>query len=262
MSLTTCQARSSDKEDEEIQPTLRVEGGTAEKNEDERTLNDPPGATRPITIDNPFLTFDDTHDYSRTERTELEEYVSDFAYRSGLDDRLPLLIFGARLARDKHEAITRYGGAISSREKAPIQKEKETGFWQQSKYDKATIMISSLAGLIQGWTQSINNAANSAMPGDLGLCVKTNMSTCTPSRGDTWVFGMLNSIPLLSAGLFGVMIADPLQERYLGRRGSVMVSTIVTISSTIAASLSQTVGELAGKKPGHLSIRLLSPGSV
>ncbi|KAK7755383.1 hypothetical protein SLS62_002610 [Diatrype stigma] len=236
-----------------------IEDGQTESDKAQYMFNEPMTAGRPITIDNPFLTFDDTVLNPRTGKTELEEYVWDFACRSELDDKVRLLIFGARLARDKHEAITRYGGDISARDRLLIDNEKEAGFWQQSKTVRATIMIASLAGSIQGWTQSINNAVNSDMPVDLGLCIGTNKSHCHPSAKDLWTFGMLNAIPLLSAGLFGVIVADPLQERVLGRRGSVMVSTIITITSTIAASMTHTVAQLAGKDQTsvHQAIRIL-----
>jgi MFS family permease len=56
---------------------------------------------------------------------------------------------------------------------------------------------------------------------------------------------MLNAIPLLSAGIFGTILADPLQENILGRRGSVMLSCAITIASTIGASVSQNVAQLA-----------------
>jgi MFS family permease len=56
---------------------------------------------------------------------------------------------------------------------------------------------------------------------------------------------MLNAIPLLSAGLFGTILADPLQENVLGRRGSVMLSCAITLASTIGASVTHNVTQLA-----------------
>lgn len=56
---------------------------------------------------------------------------------------------------------------------------------------------------------------------------------------------MLNAIPLLSAGIFGTLVADPLQENVLGRRGSVMLSCAITIASTIGASVTNNVTQLA-----------------
>ncbi|KAF2107090.1 major facilitator superfamily domain-containing protein [Lophiotrema nucula] len=194
------------------------------------------------TYDNPLLTFDDTRKDLETGRTSLEEYVFDFAGKASLRDRYEVLIFGARLARDKHEALSRYDNEITDLEKALLQDENEktAGFWKQSKFFRATIMTASLGGMIQGWTQSVNNGTIYGMPEDLGLQITKPSKT-----PDLWVFGMLNAIPLLSAGLFGTTLADPLQEYYLGRRGSIMVSAAITIATTIGASVTHTVGQLA-----------------
>lgn len=66
--------------------------------------------------------------------------------------------------------------------------------------------------MIQGWTQSVNNGTAYGMPAQFGLCITEN---CNASQ--LWTFGMLNAIPLLSAGFFGTFLADPLQENVLGR---------------------------------------------
>ncbi|KAF2183473.1 MFS general substrate transporter [Zopfia rhizophila CBS 207.26] len=195
------------------------------------------------TIDNPLLTFDDKLARPRTGKTELEEYVLDFTRQSGLEDRYELLLFGARLARDKHEAMIREGSPQK-------RKGKESGFWKQSKFFRATIMTASLGGMIQGWTQSANNSANIGMARIFELCViegdkMTPGCNGDPRTKDLWIFGMLNAMPLLSAAVFGTTIADPLQERYLGRRGSVMISAAITIASTIGASVTHNVEQLA-----------------
>ncbi|CAO2654080.1 Nn.00g108130.m01.CDS01 [Neocucurbitaria sp. VM-36] len=195
------------------------------------------------TIDNPFLTFDDTKVDDKTGRTELEQYVWDFCVVADLKDRYELLRFGARLARDKHEAMSRYADELTELEKKLLDKEKEreTGFWQQSKFFRATIITASLGGMIQGWTQSVNNGTAYGMPDEFGICYRSE--DCSASQ--LWTFGMLNAIPLLSAGLFGTVLADPMQEHLLGRRGSVMLSCIITIASTIGASLTHSVAQLA-----------------
>jgi len=94
--------------------------------------------------------------------------------------------------------------------------------------------------MIQGWTQSVNNGTAYGMPSEFDLCYSEN---CAASQ--LWTFGMLNAIPLLSAGLFGTILADPLQENVLGRRGSVMLSCAITIASTIGASVTHNVAQLA-----------------
>lgn len=91
-------------------------------------------------IDNPFLTFDDNIAHSVTGRTELEEYVHQFVGQNGLSHREEMLLFGARLARDKHSAMSRYENEITEPEKKLIreEKDKKTGFWKQAKFFKAT----------------------------------------------------------------------------------------------------------------------------
>jgi hypothetical protein len=92
------------------------------------------------TIDNPFLTLDDSLPNPTTRRTVLEEYVDHFTRQSGLQHRTYLLEFAARLARDKDGAMIRYRGEITEPEWDLIDKEKDdaTGFWRQSKFFKAT----------------------------------------------------------------------------------------------------------------------------
>lgn len=216
-------------------------------------------------IDNPLLTFDDTTVRTREGRTELEQYVYQFCEGCGLGDRYELLIFGARLARDKYDAMRRYDNELTESEKRLLEEEKDkkTGFWKQSKFFRATIVTASLGGMIQGWTQryralrrhvrwcelltlalpfSVNSGTAYGMPQEFHLCI--NMGKNCPSS-DLWTFGMLNAVPWFSAGIFGTILADPLQENILGRRGSVMLSCAITIASTIAASTTHTVAELA-----------------
>lgn len=193
-------------------------------------------------IDNPFLTFDDNIPDADTGRTELEEYVHQFTMQSGLEHRTYMLQFAARLARDDHAALVRYEDEITEPEKRLIKTEKDSssGFWKQAKFFKATIITASLGGMIQGWTQSVNNGTAYGMPNEFNLCYSDK---CTASQ--LWTFAMLNAIPLLSAGLFGTVLADPLQENVLGRRGSVMLSCAITIASTIGASVTNNVTQLA-----------------
>lgn len=164
--------------------------------------------------------------------------------QADLKDRYELLRFGARLARDKHEAMDRYADELTEPEKRLLEKEKDrkTGFWKQSKFFRATIITASLGGMIQGWTQSANNGTAYGMPEEFKLCYRPE-DNCSTS--DLWIFGMLNAIPLLSAGLFGTVLADPLQENILGRRGSVMLSCAITVASTIGASVTHNVWQLA-----------------
>jgi MFS family permease len=81
------------------------------------------------------------------------------------------------------------------------------------------------------------------MPRDFGLCVVGK--DCAGRTADLWILGMLNAIPMFSAGIFGTTLADPLQENFLGRRGSVLISALITVATTIGASATHSVGQLA-----------------
>ena len=103
---------------------------------------------------------------------DLETYVKDFARRNGLQDKFELLLFGARLARDKRETLSTYSAELTEVEKSIIMNESKASFWKQSKFLRATIITCSLAASIQsvshfslhnfamrltsrrGWTQS------------------------------------------------------------------------------------------------------------
>ncbi|KAF2126317.1 MFS general substrate transporter [Dothidotthia symphoricarpi CBS 119687] len=197
-------------------------------------------------IDNPLKAYDDSVVHHKSNRTELEQYVHQFAERSELGDKFDLLIKGARLARDHAAAMRRYANVFTEPEIELLDEKKELGqgFWRQSKFFRATIVTASLGGMIQGWTQSAINGTAYGMPKDVNLCIKAS-DDCKPTASDLWQFGMLMAIPLLSAGLFGTILADPLQENVLGRRGSIMLSCAITVASTIGASATDTVAGLA-----------------
>lgn len=144
--------------------------------------------------------------------------------------------------------MTRYESVFTEPEKGLLNEKKELsrGFWKQSKFFRATIVTASLGAMIQGWTQSANNGTAYGMPKDLGLRVtRETPSDLPPPVSHLWMFGMMMAIPWLSAGVFGTLLADPLQENLLGRRGSIMLSCIITLASTIGASVTHTVAELA-----------------
>ncbi|KAH0543170.1 hypothetical protein FGG08_002515 [Glutinoglossum americanum] len=180
------------------------------------------GPLRP-NLDNPLLIYTPT---------ELDAAVSQFAHRHGLTHVLQLLQRSAHLARDKESAMV-FDERLSPEEREAILCEETSGFWRQSKYLKASILVTSLSGMIQGWTQSNSNAANAGMPAEFGL-------------RDLWLLGFLNSSFFWGAGLLGTSLADPLQEYLLGRRGAIFVSGVLTLGGTIGATFSRTTWQLFG----------------
>lgn len=173
--------------------------------------------------------------------------MQQFAEQSDLRDQFDLLVKGARLARDHQAAVTRYSDVFSGPELELLDEKNELsrGFWKQSKFFRATIVAASLGAMINGWTQSANNGTAYGMPKDFGLHVTKSGPDDVPPVSHLWMFGMLMAIPWLSAGVFGTFLADPLQENLLGRRGSIMLSCVITIASTIGASATHSVAQLA-----------------
>ena len=89
--------------------------------------------------------------------------------------------------------------ALSQEERDALDEEENSGFWNQSKYLRASIIMASLAGMIQGWTQSNSNAANEGIAADFNLHIGPD----DPDKNtrDLWLFGLLNATLFFSAGL-------------------------------------------------------------
>lgn len=128
----------------------------------------------------------------------LDEVVAEFANRHGLSHVCRLLQRGAQLARDKNHAMA-VDTALSQEERDALDEEENSGFWNQSKYLRASIIMASLAGMIQGWTQSNSNAANEGIAADFNLHIGPD----DPDKNtrDLWLFGLLNATLFFSAGL-------------------------------------------------------------
>jgi hypothetical protein len=88
---------------------------------------------------------------------------------------------------------------LSDEEKDALREEEKCGFWRQSKYLRAGILMASLGGMIQGWTQSVTSGSNVQMPVDFNLHISKDDEL--RNIRDIWVFGLLNAILFFSAGL-------------------------------------------------------------
>ncbi|KAE8136097.1 hypothetical protein BDV38DRAFT_272369 [Aspergillus pseudotamarii] len=97
---------------------------------------------------------------------ELEDDVRKFYDRNHLQDVIDveLLIRGARIAQEPDNLYTL---DLTAAEFKAIKDEKESGFWQQSKDLKVTILTTACAAITQGWQQSTINAASEGWKHDL-----------------------------------------------------------------------------------------------
>ena len=53
---------------------------------------------------------------------------------------------------------------------------------------------------------------------------------------NTWIFGIVNAAPYLSASLIGCWISDPLNEYFFGRRAAIGVSAAVILASVVGGA--------------------------
>ncbi|KAF3048629.1 hypothetical protein E8E11_004853 [Didymella keratinophila] len=182
-------------------------------------------------IDNPLKRYDDGLVDPGSHTTELERYVQQFAEQSDLLDQYDLLLKGARLARDHQSAVQRYSSVLSGPELDLLDEKNELsrGFWNQSKFFRATIVAASLGAMINGWTQSANNGTAYGMPKDFGLHVTKTGPDDVPPVSHLWMFGMLMAIPWLSAGVFGTFLADPLQENLLADAAGIFCGCLANL---------------------------------
>jgi hypothetical protein len=89
---------------------------------------------------------------------------------------------------------------ISADERDAFKNEKKVGFWSQSKSLKcAVILTGTLAGMCQGWSQSVLNGSAPYLADYLGLHVRTQ----DPRRNDQdlWTFGILQATVPVAAGI-------------------------------------------------------------
>ncbi|KAG6011854.1 hypothetical protein E4U43_008075 [Claviceps pusilla] len=115
-----------------------------------------------------------------------------------------------------------------------------------------TIILNSIAAAIQGWDQTGSNGANLSFPIALGI-PDSKGSSCGPvaSEGEcaknSWIIGLVNSMPYITICLFAGWISDPLND-WLGRRGVIFVAAVFSLLAPFGMGLSQTWGQLAASR--------------
>jgi MFS family permease len=95
---------------------------------------------------------------------------------------------------------------------------------------------------VQGWIQSVLNGSSQTLPEYFKLKNDIPATEIRPanyewvSRAAIYKFGAVNAIVSLTAALFGCWISDPLQSRFLGRRGAIFASGLLCIIASIGAA--------------------------
>ncbi|GFP59747.1 hypothetical protein ACSS6W_009687 [Trichoderma asperelloides] len=172
--------------------------------------------------------------------------VEEFQRTKGLpSDILPLLQRGALVAQNPaaFESINE----LEEDEKQALR-EEATHRWKHPWSLYYTIGLSSIAAAIQGWDQTGSNGANLSFPQALGI--PDNVPLCGPDANagtcarNSWLIGLVNSLPYITICLFAGWIADPLNN-WLGRRGTIFIGAIFSLFAPFGMAVSQTWGQLA-----------------
>ncbi|KAI9787477.1 MAG: hypothetical protein M1839_000006 [Geoglossum umbratile] len=224
---------------------------------------------QPINIDKPLGLVDDFQ--------QLDDIIAVFANRHHLSSEVHILQRGARVEKDQQKAFS--NPDFPEQEREALEGEKEVGFWGQSKALKSSrlqeilpkhwklehvaneapvvIVVGTLAGMCQGWSQSILNGTAPLIASYLGLHIR--MDDRLRNNRDLWVFGVLLAAMPLAAGVLR-LIAESLpryilqanipsewfHQLVLGRRGAIATSSVITIVATVGAAASKTTAQLIG----------------
>lgn len=177
----------------------------------------------------------------RIEEDELDDDISAFHRDYDLAEvvDVDVLIRGGRLARGEEVFVAE--GSLSDVERAALQKEKSTRFWEESKELRVILLTCTVGAVVQGWVQGAIVGANLGWPSEFGLNVNSNDPNHTPvSTSDVWIFGAVNSIVFFAASLVGAFLCDPLTEIFFGRRGALFVAGAVTFAASIGSAFTHS----------------------
>ncbi|KAE8386827.1 MFS transporter [Aspergillus alliaceus] len=169
---------------------------------------------------------------------ELEDDVRRFHNRVGLEHvvNLEVLIKGARIAqdRDSREIL-----GLTGAEKKAIDDEEESGFFQQSKELKVTILTTACAAITQGWQQSTINASSLGWQDDF-----TPKDDPGYWERNVLLAGLIDAAPWLSGSMIGTWLSDPLQEGRYGRRPALFISAVFCAACVLGTARCNTWQQL------------------
>ncbi|KAK0220814.1 hypothetical protein EDD85DRAFT_275555 [Armillaria nabsnona] len=155
--------------------------------------------------------------------------VEEFTREKDFDEYIETFKKGALLAQRPGEFETL--PLLDEADREAIRREK-THKWSQPKDLYITIIMCSLAAVVQGWDQTGSNAANLSFAGKFGLSTADN----DPNRErHEWIVGAINAAPYIACALLGCWLTDPLNN-YLGRRGTIFVCGIFCTITVIGSA--------------------------
>ncbi|KAF7164621.1 hypothetical protein CNMCM5623_009078 [Aspergillus felis] len=177
------------------------------------------------------------------ERTpgELKEDVRKFHrdHKLGPVVDLEVLIKGALIAQDATNIET---CDLTAPEKLAIQSEAQSGFFQQTKELKVTILTTACAAVIQGWQQSTINASSRGW--QCLLLLKSEKTDATVSLREMYITCLIDAAPWISGSIIGTWLSDPLQESRFGRRPALFISALFCAASVLGTARCTNWGEI------------------
>lgn len=126
-------------------------------------------------------------------------------------------------------------------EKALLKSERDVKFWDQPKMLRITVVTLCFSAVIQGWIQSSSNGANQYWPA--AFCLVNDRGDLD-GQNAIWIFAGVNAITYLAASICGCWLSDPLQSRFLGRRGAIFASGLMCFASLIGSACARNWWEL------------------
>ncbi|KAK0214353.1 hypothetical protein IW262DRAFT_1450103 [Armillaria fumosa] len=163
--------------------------------------------------------------------------VEEFTREKDFDEYIETFKKGALLAQRPGEFETL--PLLDEADREAIRREK-TYKWSQPKDLCITIIMCSLAAVVQGWDQTSSNAANLSFPEKFGLSTE---NTDPNKERHEWIVGAINAAPYIACALLGCWLTDPLNN-CLGRRGTIFVCGIFCTITVIGSAFCRTWPQL------------------
>ncbi|KAF7190881.1 putative polyol transporter 6 [Pseudocercospora fuligena] len=178
-------------------------------------------------------------------RQQLLSDVEAFAHKHDLIEDLQVLQKGALVSQypldfEKLEDL--------DNEERQYLRQERTHRWRHPRTLYFTVLMSSIAAMIQGWDQVGSNGANLTFPAEFGIadrppsCDPTDQNAAECVRR-TWLIGFVNSSPYIAVALFAAWISDPLNSIF-GRRGCIFIGCMFSLLAPIGSAFTQNWGQL------------------
>ncbi|CAG7994753.1 unnamed protein product [Penicillium salamii] len=163
--------------------------------------------------------------------------VEEFAQEYNVIDILPELKKGALVARDpaEFETVT----DLTDPELTALRDEV-LHKWRQPKQLYFTIILCSIGAAVQGWDQTGSNGANLSFPDAFGI---SDAKGAPNAARNLWLVGVINAAPYIASAVLGCWLSDPC-NRFLGRRGTIFMSSIFCVLTPIGCAVTQTWEQL------------------